>query len=442
MDEYTEWLYNATATYTVPLTLLYRIFGPVQLVGMVFTGVLGAGAAVLVTRLSLESLSRRASLGVGLVVALLPSQVLFSALTLKDAAVWLLLAASAVLVAVSGRQSGRRLLVTLVGVGAVLLLLGHVRLHTMVIAAWAVALASLAGKTRGWWTRTMVAWVLLLATPVAVGAGPAGYGLVAQAKGHLEYRRVANAFGAATAIAPPAADARPAVRAAEAATIEAEELARHQSQVTESVAATARRLQELQTKAQALQAGATTAGERAEAARLAALAEDERVRLARLQAQAERLTVEVAGQVVEAGRAREQALAAVSTPHVADTGESSALRDLKHLPTGLLVMLLAPLPWEVSDNRSVRFAAMENVVWYPLVLLAAVGSTVVWRQRRILLFPLLAAGATVLTYALSEGNFGTAYRHRGEFVWAVALLAGHGAMVLVQRRRRSSTATH
>ncbi|MDQ3677323.1 MAG: hypothetical protein M3401_11060, partial [Actinomycetota bacterium] len=49
------------------------------------------------------------------------------------------------------------------------------------------------------------------------------------------------------------------------------------------------------------------------------------------------------------------------------------------------------------------------------------------RHRRTLAFPVLAGGAILMMYGLTEGNLGTAYRHRGEFVWVVALLAAIGA---------------
>jgi hypothetical protein len=45
-------------------------------------------------------------------------------------------------------------------------------------------------------------------------------------------------------------------------------------------------------------------------------------------------------------------------------------------------------------------------------------------------------------YALTEGNLGTAYRHRGEFVWVVALLAALGLSRVVawsDRRREQAT---
>jgi hypothetical protein len=59
-----------------------------------------------------------------------------------------------------------------------------------------------------------------------------------------------------------------------------------------------------------------------------------------------------------------------------------------------------------------------------------------------MVFPVIVATGIVIQYALSEGNVGTAYRHRGEFVWVVALLAALGAHAIVRtgldwRARRS-----
>jgi hypothetical protein len=51
------------------------------------------------------------------------------------------------------------------------------------------------------------------------------------------------------------------------------------------------------------------------------------------------------------------------------------------------------------------------------------------------LFPILVGGGILVMYALTEGNIGTAYRHRGEFVWVVAILGSSGLDRLVARRR-------
>ena len=74
-----------------------------------------------------------------------------------------------------------------------------------------------------------------------------------------------------------------------------------------------------------------------------------------------------------------------------------------------------------------KVARANAIIWYPLLLLALIGLLGLRpRHLRVMAFPLLAGGAILLSYALIEGNLGTAFRHRGEFEWVVALLAGFG----------------
>lgn len=56
---------------------------------------------------------------------------------------------------------------------------------------------------------------------------------------------------------------------------------------------------------------------------------------------------------------------------------------------------------------------------------------------------IVACWALVFVYALSEGNFGTAFRHRGELVPPTAVLAALGAPTIVrvwqERRERAAS---
>jgi hypothetical protein len=119
-------------------------------------------------------------------------------------------------------------------------------------------------------------------------------------------------------------------------------------------------------------------------------------------------------------------------PEVDDvqSDETSVARDLGHLPRGLSVMLLEPYPWNRPVSGPVAAATAELVLWYPLLGLAVVGGVHTLRSRRswlpTLMLPLLVGGAVAVLYGLAEGNFGTAYRHRGELVWVVALFAAAG----------------
>lgn len=106
--------------------------------------------------------------------------------------------------------------------------------------------------------------------------------------------------------------------------------------------------------------------------------------------------------------------------------------NVAYLPTGLSVMLFEPLPWRSSDSPTFQLARAENLAWYVLMALAVVG---IWRgvrtHRDALMFPLLAGGSSLIMWSLVEGNIGTAYRHRGEFAWAVVVFAVVGASTLI-----------
>jgi hypothetical protein len=119
-----------------------------------------------------------------------------------------------------------------------------------------------------------------------------------------------------------------------------------------------------------------------------------------------------------------------------EAGVISRIRsDLAHLPRGLSVMLLEPYPWDANRNSRVVLAKIEMIFWYPILGLTLVGVLHVRRHGRVLWFPLLYGVGVLIGYALSEGNLGTAFRHRGEFVWIAALLAAFGARDLWNRRQ-------
>lgn len=119
-----------------------------------------------------------------------------------------------------------------------------------------------------------------------------------------------------------------------------------------------------------------------------------------------------------------------------DSAPAPLERDLAHLPKGVFVLLFEPVPWESGGSTSLKMARAESIVWYPLLALALVGLWSFRRYLRVVLFPLLAGGGMLMVYALTEGNIGTAYRHRGEFVWAVIVLAAIGGARLWRESRQ------
>lgn len=335
---YLATLYSATATFLVPLTGLYWLFGPVEWTGQALVAIVGAGLPAVATKLSLEKLETRWAISVGIVLAFLPSQVAWSVVLLKDPWVWLCTALIAWFATLALRTPGRTRVLAVLGITVTLFLLGHLRMQTTFVAAWAlVATASLVPK------QNRVTWIggaLLVAVsvPWLAGGGPGGIDPVLARAGNFQQTRIAAAAGADSGIV-------------------------------------------------------------------------------------EETNAEAAGATVATDPDRQ----------TSDGFAGRILRDIRHLPRGLSVMLLEPYPWDPNRNLRVVFAKIETVLWYPILGLAIVGTTQVKRHPGVLVFPIVLGSGTALGYALAQGNLGTAFRHRGELVWIALLLAAYGLRSLRQR---------
>ena len=108
-------------------------------------------------------------------------------------------------------------------------------------------------------------------------------------------------------------------------------------------------------------------------------------------------------------------------------GINRLIEEVRYLPSGYKVMLLDPTVSQLSKSKNLYFAFVEHLIWYPMLLLAFYGAIKTRKWSDDLLFAGFIFLGTVTMWALTEGNFGTAYRHRTEFVWIVFLFAGIGA---------------
>jgi hypothetical protein len=322
---YHDW--NASSTYywthyngyVLPLAILYRLFGSHLLLGQLLGGALGAAAAAAICRLVLEVSTRHWALFAGLIVALFPSQVLWSSVAYKDSAVWAATAGMALIAAWAARVVGWRLACLGGALGLFVFWLGHLRWPTLVVTAWALVIAAVVSAPRGRIARVLGAVLIAVLMPMYLGLGPGGVDYVSK-------------------FSP--------------------------SEVRESNARDA------------------------------------------------------------------------DTAFVSDE-ESGGLADLEHLPRGLSVIALEPYPWTSFRGYEVRLAQAELLVWYPLLIVSGFGMATVVRKRRELAFLAVTAGGMLVVYALYEGNFGTAFRHRSELVPALAVFAALGAPRLLAIWRRA-----
>ena len=96
-----------------------------------------------------------------------------------------------------------------------------------------------------------------------------------------------------------------------------------------------------------------------------------------------------------------------------------------NLPLGIYRFLLTPNVIETSATapRQRLAAGFENLIW--LVIFIAGGISVVIRRSlspRLTVFLVTLLVLSTVAYALMSGNEGTAFRHKGQFLWAWCLL--------------------
>lgn len=136
-------------------------------------------------------------------------------------------------------------------------------------------------------------------------------------------------------------------------------------------------------------------------------------------------TLDAARAQLAVGRAAYASGADVSTPAGA----------LRFLPVGLTYFLLAPAPWQLLGPRQL-LTLPEMLAWYALLPFVVSGLVGALRERFAQALPVVTlALCLTVSYALVEGNLGTAYRHRAQVLVLFLIFAGAG---LARRRARAA----
>ena len=303
-----------------PILLLFRLIGPYAFVAQLLPALAGAVTAGAVAKIVGPYTSPKIALCAGLLVAIYPSQVLWSSLILRDAFSWMALSLVAVTLTCWDRREDLfgfgGYTVVLAGIAVYL---GGIRASTLIVCCLALLIAVLWRATSLRIPKLAVAASLLFLVPVAVEAMGLSYGmlgtdLLRSGLSGLEDQRQAASRGAGMSL-----------------------------------------------------------GE---------------------------------GDSFAAG---------------------AVINDFRHLPAGLRLVLIDPLPHEMFDKSVLVIPFIENLIWYPMLVLALLGVPEVRRGGTDLAYVILVGVGSATSWALVEGNFGTAYRHRGDFVWAVAVFAALGA---------------
>ena len=362
---YGQALFDSTRAFMWPLTALFWLFGPSRFIAQLVPVLFGAVTAAATTVVARRFLRPEYALIAGLIVALFPSQVLWSSVVLRESLIWAGLAGIAVAAGYSQRQlSGVRIVWSAVTAGVLFVAIVWLRDHTAFLALWCLFPALLIGPNRRLVRAVSAVGVLVLA-PWLVGMGPAGVTFAEDALTRLGSTRCYLSMTADSSFGD---------------------------------------------------------------------CQDEMM-LSDCSIRVEEET----GEWHDISRAAGRLLEHQSGDWVCIPGYSGGAwlidntlgTSLGVLPRGLFNTMIRPLPWEVqSSNSDQFFAGLESVLWVTLYTLSGL---YLWRLRgRIwqLAFPVMLVAAISLSGALTHGNLGTAFRHRGQVLFALAMLASGGLQSL------------
>lgn len=378
---YGESLFQATRTFTLQIFLLFEIFGPSRLAVQCVAVLYGVLAAVLTVVVARRLVRPGYALGAGLVVALLPSQIAFSSAAIRESLIWCLLALTIFFVLRSG-QSERVLgsIGWMVATAVPIFLMSYLRVHSALLITWClIGGLRLKGRTR--LVRSLAVVLLVVLLPVSMGMGPGGVEYASASAKGLGTVRAVLAMSADSAIG--SGDRTPCAECLQMpATVDS-----------------SRVLCEVGCDVSSLLPG------------------DILQRVMDLDAANQKFIVDAEGRYFMLDNDLEATLA--------------------NFPHGLVSVTLRPFPWEADGGFGRTAAALESPIWLLLILLSVVGIVAKWRSSDEVILLMVQVALFTGAAAVTQGNLGTAFRHRGQVLVALAVLSMVGMEHLRDRRSRN-----
>ena len=435
---YGQALFGSTRTFMWPVTALFWIFGPFRILAQLVAALFGAFTAAAAASLAIRVLRPKFALVAGLVVALFPSQILFSSVGLRESLIWAGLATMAVVVIDSQRSiSSGRIILSMTCVGFLFLGLLWLRPQTAICALWCACPALVFGRDHRF-GRAALAVCVLAVLPWIAGLGIAGVDFGESAlkrmglsRGYMSVSADSRfgdelvpfvlppsslaASGTLPVVLPPSSLAASGTLPVRSAGEIARQPEPSQSHLLERQAAVMDQCVELVLHHD----GPPTALPSEEGSRRG---------LGDGKPLLERKAGDWACIYIPAG-----AGSGISPgPILIDNRISTSIL---RIPFGLYDTLIRPLPWEESADRFRSLAGIETVLWLVLYGLAAYGTWMHRERCREIWFPVTLVALLALGGAVTHGNLGTSYRHRGQLLAMLAVLAVGGLQALIDGRR-------
>jgi hypothetical protein len=117
-----------------------------------------------------------------------------------------------------------------------------------------------------------------------------------------------------------------------------------------------------------------------------------------------------------------------------DADVSSTSGAISTIPLGVIYLLFAPFPWQITSLRQ-SITLPEMIIWWASVPLLVLGMWFAIKYRLRMISPILIFTVMLtLAYSVFQGNVGTAYRQRAQLLVFYFIFVAVG-FVLVKEKR-------
>ena len=117
-----------------------------------------------------------------------------------------------------------------------------------------------------------------------------------------------------------------------------------------------------------------------------------------------------------------------------DVDVSSTSGAISTIPMGMLYLLFAPFPWQITSLRQ-SITLPEMVVWWTCFPLLVLGLWFAIKYRLRMISPILIFTVMLtLAYSVFQGNVGTAYRQRAQLLVFYFIFVAVGFVLMKEKR--------
>ena len=117
-----------------------------------------------------------------------------------------------------------------------------------------------------------------------------------------------------------------------------------------------------------------------------------------------------------------------------DVDVSSTSGALSTIPVGIVYLLFAPFPWQITSLRQ-SITLPEMVIWWASFPLLVLGLWFTIRYRLRMASPILIFTVMLtLAYSVFQGNVGTAYRQRAQVLVFYFIFVAVGFVLVLEKR--------